>query len=263
MIAERLRQTGRRLLPDLLRKPLGRAIGRVYQHLVRPLLGWIFDISGGRFRVDGCTFDIPRDLTTRAYRSCFVLGDYEREERALIREYLRPTDRVLETGACLGIVSCTTNRLLAPPVHHVVVEGNPELIPWIERNRDLNGCNFAVEHCAISSQAEVTFYLHPEFIVGGTAHRPSPRPVQVRGRTLQQLHDTEGPFDTLVMDIEGAELEALEPFAATLRNYRLVIVELHPWAIGDDGVRRCQEIFAAAGLSQVGKAELTEAWVRG
>lgn len=262
MIEERIRNAARRLLPTALRKPLGQTAGRIY-HLVRPALGWVFDLRGGRFKAGGCTFEIPRDLTTRAYRSCFLLGNYEQEERGLIRQHLQPTDRVLETGACLGIVSCTTNRLLTHPSRHVVVEGNPELIPWIERNRDSNRCDFTVEHCAISSQPEVTFYLHPEFIVGGTAHRPSPRPVQVRGRTLQQLHDASGPFDALIMDIEGAELEALEPFAATLHQYRLVIVELHPWAIGEAGVARCREILAAAGLQKVGECGLTDAWKRG
>jgi len=35
----------------------------------------------------------------------FLDGSYEAEERALIREFVRPSDAVLELGACLGIVS--------------------------------------------------------------------------------------------------------------------------------------------------------------
>lgn len=258
----RLRQFAREHLPAAIRQPLGRLAGWWDGHVVSPLLGAYFDLTGGTFRADGCEFIIPRDITSRSYRSCFVRGDYEAEERALIRKFLRADDRVLELGACLGIVSCVTNKLLADKTRHVVVEGNPFCLPAIHRNRQHNGCGFLVENAAVSNEREATFYLHPVYVVGGTTQRKSELPVRVPARSLAELDSRHGPFTTLIMDIEGSELEIFSASPEILRRYRLVIVELHDWAIGADGVQRCCEILAAAGLKFQERAGITEAWQR-
>jgi FkbM family methyltransferase len=197
-----------------------------------------------------------------SYRGCFLTGNYEAEERELIRAFVRPTDSVLELGACLGIVSCTTNKLLADKSRHVVVEGNPFCIPAIHRNRELNQCGFLIENCAVSNQREATFYLHPVYVVGGTTQRESSRPVRVPARSLADLDARHGPFTALVMDIEGSELEIIEASQEILKRYRLVIVELHDWALGADNVERCRELLAAAGLRLQRRAGITEAWQR-
>jgi FkbM family methyltransferase len=253
----------RRFLPPTVRRPLGSAVGYVHENWIRYLQGLIFDLRGGIFRVDGCELEIPTDLTTRAYRSCFLSGDYEAEERALIRRLVRPEDRVLELGACLGIVSCVTNRLLRDRTKHLVVEGNPKLIPWIERNRQRNGAGFAIENAAASREREVTFYLHPRYIVGGTAQRKSEEPVTVPGRSLEALHAERGPFDVMIMDIEGGEIDVLPGAEELLKSYRLVIIELHPWATGAEGAERCREILRTAGLRHADTVGDTEAWLRG
>src|ERR1043165_736212 len=172
-----LRQIARRYLPASVRRPVGYAAGRFNETLVRAIKGAVFDLRGGRFRADGCEFVIPKDITSMAYRACFLNGSYEVEERELVRDFLRPGDAVLEVGACLGIVSCVTNKLLADKSRHVVVEGNPFCIPTLHRNRELNQCGFLIENCALSSGREATFYLHPVYIVGGTTQRETARPV--------------------------------------------------------------------------------------
>ena len=257
-----IRQFARRCLPEAIRKPLGTLAGRFDGAIIKPLQGAIFDLSGGCFKADGCRFLIPKDITSRTYRACFLADDYEAEERALIRHFLRPADTVLELGACLGIVSCVTNKILADKTRHVVVEGNPFCIPAIHRNRELNQAGFLVENAAVSNEREVTFYLHPVYVVGGTTQRKSARPVRVPARSLADLENRHGPFTTLIMDIEGAELEIFSVSAEILKNYRLVIVELHAWAIGEAGVARCREILTAAGLRFQQRAGITEAWQR-
>lgn len=62
--------------------------------------------------MEKCEIEVPKELTTRTYRGCFMTGDYEAEEISLIKRYLKPDDRVLELGACIGAVSCVTNKLL-------------------------------------------------------------------------------------------------------------------------------------------------------
>jgi FkbM family methyltransferase len=257
-----IRQFARCCLPDSLRKPLGALAGKFDGAVIKPVQGAIFDLSGGRFHADGCTFIIPKDITSRTYRACFLEGDYEVEERELIRNFLRPTDAVLELGACLGIVSCVTNKILADKTRHVVVEGNPFCIAAIHRNRELNQAGFLVENAAVSNQREVTFYLHPVYVVGGTTQRQTGRPVRVPARSLADLDNRHGPFTTLIMDIEGSELEVFSASPEILKRYRLVIVELHAWAIGEAGVQKCREILTTAGLRFKQCAGITEAWQR-
>jgi FkbM family methyltransferase len=258
----RIRSLARKWLPPGVRQPLGSIAGK-FNHLVLDgLKGLIFDLSGGKFRVDGCVFSIPKDLTSRPYRACFFDKSYEAEERELIRGAIRPTDRVLECGACLGIVSCVTNGILQDKTGHVVVEGNPYCIPWLHRNREMNNCGFLVENCAASTSADVTFYLHPVYIVGGTAQRKTARAVRVPGRSLKDLENHYGPFTALVMDIEGAELEMLQASRDLLAHYRVVIIELHEFAIGKEGVEQCRRVLSDVGFTFVKAAGLTEVWER-
>src|ERR1700722_4689161 len=255
-----IRRLARRCLPPGIRKPLGNMAEPFNRILLRPMLGLIFDLMGGRFRADGCTFTVPKDVTSRSYRACFLRGDYEQEERDLIRRWLRPDDSVLEFGACLGIVSCSTNRLLTDKSRHVVVEANPFCIATIYRNRELNQSGFLVEHCAVSNLPEVVFYLHPVYIVGGTTQRATNRPVRLPAKSFRQLDQERGPFTALIIDIEGSELEVFEASVDVLKRYRLVVVELHEFAIGAAGVERCREILHNCGLKLVGQSGVTEAW---
>lgn len=257
-----IRTLARRTLPDPIRQPLGRFLAPIDHYFMRPIEGLIFDLKGGLFRADGCTFAIPKHLTSRSYRACFLRGDYEEEERALIKAFLRPEDSVLEFGACLGVVSCVTNRLLRDKTRHVVVEANPKLVPCIYRNRELNKAGFLIEHCAVSDKHEETFYLHPAFIVGGTSQRKTDLPERLPGRSLRELDARYGPFTALIIDIEGSEIDVFESSRNVLEKYRLVIVELHPWAIGGPAVQRCRDILSEAGLRHRESVGMTEAWVR-
>ncbi len=259
---EQIRKVAGQYLPAVIRHPLGWLMGTLNQQLLRPLGGLLFDLKGGRFHADGCVFTIPKDVTTMKYRSCFLQGTYEREERELVRRWLRPEDGVIELGACLGIVSCVTNQLLANRSRHVVVEANPLCIPSLYRNRELNRAGFLIEHCAVAKPPEVTFYLHPVYIVGGTYQRPSDHPIRLPAKSLRQLEQERGPFTALIIDIEGGELDVFEDSLELLKKYRLVIAELHEFAIGAAGVERCREILRECGLQCVGRAGITEAWQR-
>jgi len=257
-----IRLLARRYLPPGIRRPLGYAAGWVHMYVIRWFCGVWFDLVHRRFRADGCEYVIPKDITSRAYRSCFLDGSYEAEERELIRTYVRPSDTVLELGACLGIVSCMTNKILADRSRHVVVEGNPFCLPSLHRNRDINRAGFLVENCAVSVERDATFYLHPIYVVGGSTQRKTELPVRVPARSLVELDARHGPFTALIIDIEGSEREVFSASQEPLSRYRLVIVELHDFAIGEQGVEKCRELLTAAGLRFKGRAGITEAWQR-
>jgi len=257
-----IRTAARKCLPPGIRRPLGSLAGKVDEYIYRPLLGLVFDLKGARFHADGCTFDIPKDVTTRSFRSCFLLATHEIDERILLKRYIRPQDRVIELGACLGIVSCLTNKILADKSAHVVVEANPLCVQGLYRNRDLNKAGFLVEHCAVSNGSEVTFYLHPKYIVGGSLQRPTERGVRLPAKSLTQLERERGPFTALIIDIEGSERDVFEDSVELLKRYRLVVVELHDWAIGADGVERCRTILRDCGLVFAERSGIVEVWQR-
>ncbi len=190
------------------------------------------------------------------------MGEYEADERQLVRQFVCPEDRVIELGACLGVVSCVTNQLLRDRSRHLVVEANPLLVPWLFRNREANHSGFIVEHCAVGKPPEVTFYLPSRAVVDGSAKRKSGREVRLPSRSLQELHERYGPFDTLVADVEGSEIDVLEGSPGLLQAYRLAIIEFHASIIGEEKVARCREILSNGGLRLVGKAGLTEVWQR-
>ncbi len=262
MITQEIRNAARMYLPAVLRKPLGVLVGGFHNKLLRPIQGLIFDIQGGRYRIDGCEIEIPKNLTSRAFRACFYTGEYEAEECALVREFVRPEDSVLELGACIGVVSCVTNAQLRDKRRHVVVEGNPLLISTLERNRDSNHSGFQIENCAVSNERAVTFFIHPTYLVGGSAQRESQHAVRVPGRSWRELDARYGPFTTLIMDVEGSELDVLEDSCELIARYRLVIVELHAWAIGHEKVEQCRELLRTGGLQFVKRAGITEVWER-
>jgi len=259
---QQIREAARQYLPSRIRQPLGTIASKLDEWILRGSLGLLFDLKGARLRVGGCTFIIPRDVTTRSWRACFMQNDYERHERSLIPRLVRPEDRVIELGGCLGVVSCLTNKLLADKTKHVVVEANPLCLRSLYRNRELNRAGFLIEHCAVDARSEVTFYLHPRFIVGGSLQRPTDRPVRLPAKSLRQLERERGPFTVLIIEIEGSEREGFEDSMDVLKHYRLVIVELHEWAIGADGVERCRQILRDCGLELAERSANVEAWQR-
>jgi FkbM family methyltransferase len=229
---------------------------------IRPMIGFGFDLAGAIYRVEGCQFEIPIHLTDRIYRSAFVLGEYEAGERKLIREFLRTDDRVIELGGCIGVLSCLVNSRLSSPCRHLVVEANPELIPLLKRHRELNRACFEIEECAVSTEPEVTFAVHRFMTHGGVFAQGGTRRIRVRGRSLADLHDSHGPFNALLIDVEGSELEILRISSNLLLEYRLVIIELHKEILGVEGLEECRRILASAGLKRSAAIQSAEAWVR-
>lgn len=262
MVEQQIRNAARKFLPGAIRRPVGAIAGVIQARALRPVQGLIFDLLGGRYHINGCKIDVPKDLTSRAYRSCFLTGEYEAEECALVREFVHPDDAVLELGACMGVVSCVTNKRLRDKRRHVVVEGNSLLIPTLERNRQLNECEFVIVNCAASNEKEVTFFLHPVYVVGGSAQRESERSIKVPGCSWRDLDGKHGPFTALIMDVEGSELDVLQSSDDLIKRCRLAIVELHEWAIGEEKVERCRELLRVGGLRFAKRAGITEAWVR-
>src|SRR5262249_41360247 len=115
--------------------------------------------KSGYARLDGCRIGLDHP-NTLFLRDLLLTGIFERPERTAIRKFLNPSLPVVELGACIGVVACTTNRLLRNPARHVVVEANPDLTPVLEENRRWNGCAFSILQKAIGyDSSSVTLHI--------------------------------------------------------------------------------------------------------
>ncbi|MHC4517215.1 MAG: FkbM family methyltransferase [Planctomycetota bacterium] len=243
-----------------------RIVGRVKRWCFNPyhsvLRGLIFTAKGCRYETDGCRFILPRKLISLPFRAQFHADVYEKRERSLVREFIRSDDKVLELGACLGVVACVTEtRLTNEAAKHVVVEANPYLIPWVFKNRHRNGVKFVVEFCAIADGAYATFNLNDR-IDRGSLQQEGSSSVSVPCRTVEELERKHGAFNALVMDIQGAEIDVLKMTGDLLSHYRLLIIEWHESITGVQTVKDSRAMLERCGFTLSRQIGPVEAWER-
>jgi len=223
-------------------------------------LGIWFTLTRKYYEPDGLRITYPKSQVSLGFRSRFHHDVYEQEERQLARKYIRATDRVLELGACIGVVSCIVHRLLEPGTTHVVVEANPFLIPTIYKNKELNSLDFVVEHCMVSQKRLNTFYVQ-NVIVGGTAVCKTERSVTVPGRSLDELWTMYGGFDTFIVDIEGGEYDLFLENLELVRQFRLVIMEQHEFILKKEKTEAIRNALRESGFELVETMDCTEVWL--
>lgn len=69
---------------------------------------------------------------------------FEKSEQDLAKQYIRENDVVLELGARYGSVSCIINSKLNCKTNQVVVEPDERVWAALERNKEVNNCNFHI-----------------------------------------------------------------------------------------------------------------------
>ena len=199
--------------------------------------------------IDGCQFPLG-DLPNNKMKLALQKGSYEAPERAAVRRYLRPSWGVVELGACIGVVSCLTNKLLKDPKAHVVVEINPLAVSHLLANRERNGCSFKVMNCALAYDAkQVSFRPHLELWGNFLNQLGSRAPVTLPVTQLQRIVDDEGFSEfAVICDVEGYELELITHEMETLRRAALIIMELHPHMIGEENIQMILATLKQAGF---------------
>ena len=248
-----------------LRDALPPALGLCLTLRANPLLGLAFLLFRRRFSLDGMSFEVPLKGENWSSLATYWFDDYEAPEREFCARFIRSADRVCELGGCLGIVSMTINRRLVSPEQQLVVEANPFLIPFLEKNREQNQGHFRVLHAAVGDGSPLSLDVSQGLLTSTQATGGAPaRTEMVPGCTLESLCSQEGPFDVLVMDVEGAEQQVLRGEA--WRSMRLIIVEWHPTLIGQNAFQHGQDDLRSAGFrcvaSRQGNPHIVEAWER-
>lgn len=202
--------------------------------------------------LDGCVFPL-HELANNPMKLALLDGTYEAPERAAVRKYLHPEWGVVELGACIGVVSCVTNKLLNNPKAHVVVEINPLAIPHLEANRKRNACSFKIVSRALAYDArEVSFRPHLDLwanFVGQGGNRPM---VTVPATRLSEIVREEGlERFALICDIEGQEFALVQHEPETVGKAQIIIMELHPHMVGAENVQRMLNELERLGFRQI------------
>lgn len=140
---------------------------------------------------------------------------FEREERDLVKRHLNGNETVLELGGFVGVVACVINSLLREPERHVVVEVLDKYAELLRRNRNGNCAKF---HVVSGQLVETSGRMWRDWY---------DRPKDVTIAELESKFSLH--FDTLVMDIEGAEFDLIDQYPEFFENPSLskVMVEWH------------------------------------
>ena len=168
--------------------------------------------------------------------------DYETRERALVRDLLRSDDRVLEIGTAIGVVAMTAARI-AGPANVVTFEANPEIAADARRNFSHNDLGSIRSHVGVlqnrarfaTSPAARDFFISRDFwasrLFAGADDTDIIETIRVPTICLED-EIARHRATVIICDIEGGEVELFTD--ADLSGIRLLIIEVHHWAVGQE-----------------------------
>ena len=165
----------------------------------------------------------------------------------LARDQVRPGAVVWDVGANCGsfIFSCDHAAT------RIAVEPDPFLARLIERSSGRNGLAVTVVQRAVGAEAgEAELVIarrgrasnHLAMVRGSTQTGGARGTVRVTMTSLDALMADYGPPDFIKIDVEGAELLALQGGAAVLRHRPLIYIEVYA-----QQADACRSLLLAAG----------------
>jgi FkbM family methyltransferase len=214
------------------------------------------------FSLLGYGHGIPKGMVHSLAR-----GDYENPERRAVKAILRPGDRVLDIGACMGVVSLTAARIVGA-ANVVAFEPNPQAATVARANFERNGLPVRLVQQAVGAAAgQVQLGIGRGSWLGGsvTLSYEGGYSVAVEVAPIAELVEAFRPT-VLVMDAEGFEGEILP--ACPLGHLRAVVVEFHAYPLGAERVAALRRLLQAAGFGakpgfgNPGGTVSTEVWER-
>jgi FkbM family methyltransferase len=184
-------------------------------------------------------------------RSRILQGKYEKQEAKCIMEAGEQGDRLLEVGAGIGYISFIAG-ISGKFTSITCVEANPELIPLIRRNHEINKVTSdVINGAAVADKraqgAQAAFFIRNDFWASSMSPRPPgySRQVEIPQICIQDLIDRIQP-SFFVCDIEGGEA-ALIP-RLNFAGVSKVMIELHQRVIGRQGMKQVFDAMSSQGF---------------
>ncbi|TAM84360.1 MAG: FkbM family methyltransferase [Acidobacteria bacterium] len=167
-----------------------------------------------------------------------LLGTHEPVCTRVYLQHLREGDQVLDVGSNLGYYALLAGRAVGPAGRVLGFEPARDVFAILERNVARSGLtNIQVFPWAISNQNKAIEFYGSEIPSWGSLIREQDllqaQPTTVPAKRLDDLLEEFPGFHPTVlrMDVEGAEMMALEAAQRLLQEYRpRIFVEIHPFA---------------------------------
>jgi FkbM family methyltransferase len=184
--------------------------------------------------IDGIALDLSR-LSLKVRNRILNVG-YEEPEQRLCRDFLQPTDSVLEIGGAIGFIGLFCQMKLGI-TRYISVEANPETVEMLKRNYALNGLTPVVWNLALGkTDGKVELNVGGDFwenFIVYPQKKTRVNTIEVQSATLKSLLDrAPSVVNVLVVDIEGAE--QFIDFDQIPLEVNKIIIELHPQVIGQE-----------------------------
>lgn len=192
-------------------------------------------------------------------RKIFFLNDFEGEQIDIFAKFVNKKTIFYDVGANIGVYSLVAGGAGAKVF---AFEPSPDVLPYLKKNIELNDYDITLVPEAVGhKKGEIPFYISTKENMGvgrimeyGKRTDRSVPPVNVPVDTLDAFAEHH-PAPTLIkMDIEGAELFALEGGKKLLRreDAPILMVEFHPGEIKHLGgdVEQLMQTLRAYGYRQ-------------
>jgi len=154
----------------------------------------------------------------------FILEKYEDSEKKLIDKYLDKNDTVLELGGCIGVISNIINRKLVDKSSHLVLEIDNLKYNYLLENKELNKAGYKLINGVLSDKKNLYYEKSTNFLGGKLIEQKNDSPI--KSYSLKYLERQFGLiFNTLIMDIEGGEVELIKEIR--LNSFNKLIFEIH------------------------------------
>jgi FkbM family methyltransferase len=200
--------------------------------------------------VGGFNIFIDNERYTTTILKALDNDTYERRERELTAGLVLPSDRVIEAGTAIGIVSMTA-ALIVGAESVLTFDANPDIMADARQNfarnalsgiKSRNGVLKNRQHFEPHIEA-VDFYVDEAFWASRLDASPNTPGIKKTVKVpIYWLEDEirSHAANVIVCDIEGGEVELLKQ--ADLAGIRLIIMETHYRAVGevatDDMIRK-------------------------
>ncbi len=192
--------------------------------LVGTLAGWVFR---NKIPSYGLRIDTTSVRVTPRMKAQILMRIYESAEIRFIRRYLHRVPVVVELGASLGVAASHCLSVMSPDGRYIGVEANPQLVGDLSRvvNSRSQGRTVEIVHAAIHSGLSTVEFGIAETPLGGSVREGG---VRVPSVSLSELlRDSAVDRYSLVMDIEGAELDLVMNDPGALDRCDSIVAEFH------------------------------------
>ena len=184
-----------------------------------------------------------------------LYGVHEPFATTVYKGILRSGDTILDVGTNIGYYLAVADSTLSGQCILHGFEADPELAQIAAINCKHLQARCSINHTAIADQCGLATFFVSDVSNWGTLRKRDELclsgEVQVKTTTIDSYCEEYGVIPTVIrMDIEGGEILALRGARQSLKQVRVVFLELHCAFLDDEELAEIIDILATAGIGR-------------